>query len=320
MVKAINEAMEQGMTQKQACETFGISTRKYRRWNNSKPPLERIAWNKILPEEREAIIQTAYKEEFLGKPISHIFVHGHDSRRYFASLSTVYKVLAEEKVVRPKIVRKGYQRYIDAHELLEEGFSLLCYDATRFVTDTNIGVWAIPVLLLPYRYLFHIGHVIHSVSSSDLVNSVEEACSLIPESIASTLLAFSDRGSVMKSSFTKRYLTKNLNLPVHFGRPHTPEDQAWIEAFIKTLKYHREAPSHFPQVADVVDWFQRFPSIYNSEPHSSLSYVTPTQALAGLKEVILSQRKQNLYEARKARLAAYHASKYGSPEVVEVSK
>lgn len=320
MVKAINEAIEQGMTQRQTCETFGISTRKYRRWNNSKPPLKRIAWNRILPDERESIIKDAWDERFLGKPISHLFVHGHESRRYCVSMATIYRVLAEEKVVRPKILRKGHQRYIDAHKLLEEGFYLLCYDATRFVTDANIGVWAIPVLLLPYRYLLHIGHVIHSVRSGDLVNSVEEACSLIPESIASTLLAFSDRGSAMKSSFTKRYLTNNLNLPVQFGRPHTPEDQAWIEAFIKTLKYHREAPSHYPQVADVVDWFHRFPSIYNYEPHSSLSYVTPTQAIEGLKEVILSQRKQNLYEARKARLAAYHASKHGSPEVVVVSK
>ncbi len=52
------------------------------------------------------------------------------------------------------------------------------------------------------------GHFIHSVRSNDLVNSVEEACSFIPESIASTLLAFSDRGSAMKSSFTKRYRTQ----------------------------------------------------------------------------------------------------------------
>lgn len=60
--------------------------------------------------------------------------------------------------------------------------------------------------------------------------------------------------------------------------------------------------------------------IYNHEPHSSLGYVTPAQVLAGLKEVILSQRKQNLYEARQARLAAYHASKNGSPEVIGLSK
>ena len=320
MVEAIKEATEQGMTQQQACETFGISVRKHRRWANPKPHFPRIAWNKILPAEKEAIIQAAYEKELLGKPISHIFVHGHDSRRYYVSVSTVYNVLAEEKVVRPKIVRKGHQRHVDAHQLLEEGFYLLCYDGTYFVTDANIGVWAIPVLLLPFRYLLHIGHSLHSVSSQDLINTVEYASTLIPEYITSNLLGYSDRGSAMKAQRTKTYFLKNLNLPVYFGRPHTPEDQPWIEASIKTLKYHRDAPSHFPQVADVLDWFQRFRPIYNNEPHSSLDNVTPAQALVGLKEVILNQRKQNLYEARQARLAAYYASKIGLPEVVEVSK
>ncbi len=320
MVKAIDEAVEQGMTQKQACNTVGLSPRKYRRWAAPKSHSPRIAWNRTLPEEKEAIIQAAYGKELLGKPISHIFVHGHDSRRYYVSLSTVYKVLAEGNDVRPKIVRKGHQRHVDAHQLLEEGFYLLCYDGTYFVTDANIGVWAIPVLLLPFRYLLHIGHSLHSVSSQDLINTVEYASTLIPESIASNLLGYSDRGSAMKAQRTKTYFIKNLNLPVYFGRPHTPEDQPWIEASIKTLKYHRDAPSHFPQVADLVDWFQRFRPIYNNEPHSSLDNVTPAQALAGLKEVILNQRKQNLYEARQARLAAYYASKIGLPEVVGVSK
>ena len=320
VVEVIKEAVEQGMTQNQACETFGISVRKYRRWANPKPHSPRIAWNKILPEEKAAIVEDGWDEKFAGKPISHIFVHGHDSRRYSVSLSTVYKILAEQEVVRPKIVRKGHQRHIDAHKLLEEGFYLLCYDGTHFVTDANVGVWAIPVLLLPSRYLLYIGHSLHSVRSRDLINTVEYASTFIPEYIASNLLGYSDRGSAMKSHHTKAYFIKNLNLPVYFGRPHTPEDQSWIEALIKTLKYHREAPSHFIQVADIIDWFQRFRPIYNNEPHSSLGYVTPAQALAGLKEVILNQRKQNLYEARQVRLAAYHASKNRLPEVVELSK
>lgn len=318
VVKAIKEAIEQGLTQTKACNTFGLSPRKFRRWANPKPLSPHKAWNRILPEEREAIIETAWDERFMGKPLSHLYVYGHESRRYCLSLSTIYKVLSEEKVVRPKIVRKGHQRHIDAHQLLEEGFYLVCYDGTRFVTDTNIGVWAIPVLLLPYRYLLYIGHTLHSVRSSDLINTVEYAYNSIPESMTSNLLAYSDRGGAMKSHHTKAYFIKNLNLPVYFGRPHTPDDEAWIEAFIKTLKYHREAPSHFPQVADVADWLNRFPSIYNHEPHSSLGYVAPAQALAGLKEVILSQRKQNLHEARQARLAAYRASKHRLPEVVGV--
>jgi hypothetical protein len=231
----------------------------------------------------------------------------------------LYRVLAQGRLTRALVIRKNHQPFIDAHDLLDQGFWLLCYDATRFVTDSNIGVWAIPVLILPCRYLLHIGHAIHSVSSSDLIAAVELGCSCVPESVLSNLLAYSDRGPAMKASSTRRYL-KGLNLPVHFGRPHTAQDEGWIEAFIKTLKYHRESPSHFPQVADVVDWLGRFPSIYNNEPHSTLGYVTPAQTLTGIREVILSQRKQNLYQARQARLAAYRASKNTPPEVTEVPK
>jgi hypothetical protein len=320
VVKAIEESMTQGLSQKQACETFGLSPRKYHRWANPKQHCQRKAWNRILPEERQAILDAAWDERFLGRPVSHLFVWGHESGRFCVCLSSVYRVLAQERLTRPKVIRKNYQPFIDAHDLLDQGFSLLCYDATRFVTDSNVGVWAIPVLILPCRYLLHIGYAVHSVSSSDLVNTLEVASCSIPESVISTLLAYSDRGPAMKASSTKRYLTQRLNLPVHFGRPHTPQDQAWIEAFIKTLKYHRQAPSHFPQVADVADWFGRFPSIYNNEPHSTLGYVTPAQTLAGLREVILCQRKLNLYKARQARLAAYRASKNLSPEVTEVPK
>ena len=98
---------------------------------------------------------------------------------------------------------------------------------------------------------------------------------------------------------------------MHFGRPHTPDDEPWIEALIKTLKYHRDCPSHFQQVDDVVSWFKRFPDIYNNDPHSALSYVTPSQTLLGKKEVILAQRKSNLLAARKLRRLNYKTARVG---------
>lgn len=107
----------------------------------------------------------------------------------------------------------------------------------------------------------------------------------------------------MKAIRTKNIVKELLGAPVHYGRPHTPDDEAWIEAFIKTLKYHREVPASFATVDDVVQWLTRFPDIYNNDPHSSLDYVTPLQALSGLKEVILNQRKQNLIAARRLRYA-----------------
>ena len=113
----------------------------------------------------------------------------------------------------------------------------------------------------------------------------------------------------MKASSTKETIKELLGAPVHFGRPHTPDDQAWIEAFIKTLKYHRDAPKVFKLVDDIIQWLGRFPNIYNNDPHSSLSYVTPLEALLGQKEVILNQRKQNLALARLLRYTAWKSSR-----------
>jgi len=310
VVNIISNAITNGITQKGACEIFGIVPRKFRRWAGFKPPKHRSAWNKLFENERNAIESAVWQPELIGKPLSHIYVYGHESGMFFASLSTVYRVLKAKNLVKPLEYRKRTVPYVGVHTLLDEGFSLLCYDGTQFRTDSDIIVWAIPVMILPQRYLLHIGYSVSSISSNDLTRSVKEAYVNIPEYLSGKLLAHSDRGSAMKSSVTKQAIKELLGAPVHFGRPHTPDDQAWIESFIKTLKYHRDAPRSFPLVDDILRWFDRFPNIYNNDPHSSLSYVTPLQALSGQKEVIINQRKQNLATARLLRHTAWQTNRH----------
>jgi len=310
VVNTIKESIVGGLTQKQACEIFGIAPRKFRRWANPKPIKPRTAWNKLLDQERQAIEEAAWLPELIGKPVSHIFVYGHESGKFFASLSSVYRTLKEKNMVEP---RKSWHRntpYVSAYAFLDEGFSLLCYDGSEFTTDSGVIVWAIPVMILPQRYLLHIGHSINGISASDLTQAVKEAYAMLPEHLSSKVIAHSDRGSAMKAASTQRLIKELLGAPVHFGRPHTPDDQPWIEAFIRTLKYHRDAPQSFKLVDDIVQWFGRFPDIYNNDPHSSLSYVTPLQALAGQKEVILNRRKQNLAAACLLRYNAWKMSRF----------
>lgn len=314
MVTIIKDSITQGLSQKKACEIFGIKPRKFRRWANPKPLRPRTAWNKLLEHERQAIEEAAWLPELIGKPISHIYVYGHEKKSFYACLSTVYRVLKSKNLVKSIQYRRRTAPYVSAHELLDQGFSLLCYDGTQFRTNYGTIVWAIPVMILPQRYLLHIGHSINSISSADLTRSVKEAHALIPEHLTGKLLAHSDRGSAMKSSATRQTIKELLGAPVHFGRPNTPDDQAWIESFIKTLKYHRDAPQSFATVADIVRWLERFPDIYNNDPHSSLGYVTPLQALSGQKEVILSQRKQNLAFARLLRYTAWQTNQHSLKE------
>lgn len=309
MVNIINEAINSGLTQKQACLTFGLAPRKFRRWANPKPAKPRIAWNKVLTHEREAIEDAVYTTELIGKPLSHVFVYGHETGKFFASLSTVFRVLKNKNLVKPlDFYRTRKTNYVSAHALLSEGYSLLCYDATQFKTESGVIVWAIPVLILPARYLLHIGYSIIGVSSADLTKTVKEALALLPEHLTNNLLAHSDRGSAMKAVYTQKTVKELLGAPVHYGRPHTPDDEAWIESFIRTLKHHREVPQSFSQVDDIVQWLNRFPEIYNNDPHSAHKYVTPLQALSGQKEVILNQRKSNLTAARLLRYTAWKTS------------
>ena len=328
MVNIISEAVNSGLTQKQACRTFSLVPRKFRRWANPKPVKPRVAWNKILTHECEAIENAVYEPELIGKPLSHVFVYGHETSKFFASLSTVFRVLKSKNLVKPlSFYRTKKINYVSAHALMAEGFSLLCYDATLFITESGVIVWAIPVLILPARYLLHIGYCIGGVSSADLIRAVKEALALLPEHLTKNLIAHSDRGSAMKALATQKIIKELLNAPVHYGRPHTPDDEAWIESFIKTLKHHRDVPHNFVQVDDIVQWLNRFPEIYNNDPHSAHKYVTPLQALSGQKEVILNQRKNNLTAARLLRYTAWKTSTrkavetsvLSAPQVVVVS-
>ena len=296
------------MSQRQACSIFDINPRTFRRWKSWQPSPPQTAWNKLLPHERHAIIDIAWMPALLGKPVTHLFVHGIDHGIVNASLSTFYRVLNAEKLVHPRPSRKRTSSgYVSAHELLDSGFQLLCYDVKLFRTDTGVPVWAIPVLLLPFRFLLTVGHALHSVRSKDLRDAVDEAILQIPDRFLDTLVTHSDRGAAMKSRSTREHLNE-LGVAVHFGRPHTPDDEPWIEALNKSLAYHRDCPEHFPQVADILRWFRRFPDIHNNEPHSALSFVSPAQALLGQKEVILAQRTRKLLSARRQRLAYYHAN------------
>jgi len=215
--------------------------------------------------------------------------------------------------------RRRTPAYVSAHTLLDEGFSLLCYDGTLFKTISGISVWAIPVMILPQRYLLHIGYSLNSICTADLTHAIKEAHALLPEHLAEKVLAHSDRGSAMKSRITKETIKELLDAPVHFGRPHTPDDQAWIESFIKTLKYHRDIPASFATVTDIVSWLERFPDIYNNDPHSTLGYVTPLQTLSGQREVILEQRKKNLALACLLRYTAWQTNQHGFKERSEVA-
>ena len=112
----------------------------------------------------------------------------------------------------------------------------------------------------------------------------------------------------MKGSRTKAHLIGKWNIRLEFARPYTPDDNAWIETFIKYMKYHPECPKYFETVQDVIDWVAKVQRLYNNHPHSSLGYVRPNDEHEGRGEAIRKSRQENLKLAAQKR-RAYRASK-----------
>jgi len=116
------------------------------------------------------------------------------------------------------------------------------------------------------------------------------------------LLAVSDNGPQMRSHSTREFLA-GVHIAQHFGRPHTPTDQAWIETLFGHVK--GEWP-HLEKITDPGDLeaeLDRVRADYNAvRLHAAIGYVTPDDEHQGRGEAIRQARLRGLATARQARI------------------
>jgi hypothetical protein len=109
------------------------------------------------------------------------------------------------------------------------------------------------------------------------------------------LLAVSDNGPQMTSKATAVFMA-GARIAQHFGRPGTPNDQAWVESFFGHLK--GEFP-HLDKITDPGDLeaeLDRLREFYNDiRLHEGIGYVTPNDEHEGRGEAIRAARRAGLH-------------------------
>jgi putative transposase len=127
------------------------------------------------------------------------------------------------------------------------------------------------------------------------------------------LLAVSDNGPQMTSGSTREFMAL-CAIAQHFGRPHTPTDQAWIESLNGHLK------AEYPHLLAIRDPATLRAELavtrehYNSvRLHQGVGYVTPNDEHEGRGDAIRKQRLAGLENARLRRLAWHRQHRHTSP-------
>ncbi|MFF3062585.1 integrase core domain-containing protein, partial [Streptomyces sp. NPDC057909] len=117
------------------------------------------------------------------------------------------------------------------------------------------------------------------------------------------LLAVSDNGPQMTSADTRAFMAACL-IAQHFGRPHTPNDQAWIESLFGHVK------GEWPHLEKIRDPFELEAELdvvreqYNTvRLHAGIGYVTPDDEHSGRADAIRTARQTGLQQAQADRIA-----------------
>ena len=295
----IATAQDQGVSARRSCALLVISHRRIVRWQAHErqglgladgTPGPRAALHRLLPEEIERIAALAIRQEYVDLSHRILAVTAGDKGLFFASFSTVYRVLQ----ARDLMTARGPGGHHNGRSLRPVRKELTapnqrwCWDISYLLTLEK-GVYLYLYLLLDEfsRKALHwrIGWTQTATEDQrpELLN---------------------DRGRQTKAK-PIRQLCEDHHMPQLFSRPRTPNDNPFIESAFSTVKRAPEYPGQFLDDAEAATYFQRYFDWYNNQHyHAGIDYVTPHQAHTGLRGEIVARRLSQQHAQRLRRRAA----------------
>lgn len=296
-----------------ACAAFGVNERSWRHRRQAaqgrgrqRPSRASATGRQAHPAsltagERDVIVETLCSQRFCDLAPAQVYTTLLDEGVYLCSERQMYRVLAERGLVRERR-RGGHQR----HGL---------YSVPRLEADApnQVWTWDITALRGPHkgvRYFLYtivdiysraiVGWTIHeSESENHARRLIREACRryLVDRD---QLVIHADRGSPMIAG-TVAELLNELGVGKSHSRPRVSNDNPYIEAHFKTLKYRPDYPDRFDSIKAARTWMRRFVHWYNEvHYHSAIGYLHPADLHDGRHDAVVERRQATLDAAAAA--------------------
>ncbi len=310
----IEWAKQRGISATRVCELLMISRRRVVRWQKDKQdnaldnlkPGPKDPLHRLLPEERQAVLDMAKAEEYGDLSHRTLAVTAWDLGLFFLSFSSVYRILVTSGLMS----MRGTHRHHNGHSLPP---------ARKELTGPNQRwCWDISYLLTHEKGLYLYLYVLMDEYSRKVIawlvgwhQRTEEARYLIEKALMSENIldlpedrrpeVINDRGSQMRAKSIKR-MFEDHQMPQVFARPRTPNDNPFVESLFGTVKTAPYYPGRFLDCAEADQYFDRYFWWYNMEHlHSGIEYVTPDQCHRGFRESIVAQRRVKLKKQQELR-------------------
>lgn len=302
----VGEAESRGARRAKACDILGISARTYERW--SLVPTEtdkrcgpiQAPENKLTADEQAQVIALVNQPEYRNLSPEQVVAKAADNGIYIASERTIRRVLKRASLAKYRERSRPATNAKPREFVANRPLQVLTWDIT-YVRNSNIRGGHF------FLYLFTdiwsrriVGAEVHDAQSTELAGELLAKVCRDNEIKANSVL-HADNGAPMKGA-TMLATMHALGIVKSFSRPGVSDDNPFIEALFRHLKYAPSYPTKgFASLEEARAWVKRFVDWYNNEHlHSSIAYVTPEQRHSGDDIAILENRRRVYETARNA--------------------
>ena len=311
LVRDIEQACADGSRLAPACALAGIDTCTLRRWTagdgsiqaDRRPDAERPAPSHALSEtERAQIVAVVNEPRFAETPPARIVPALADEGIYIASESSFHRVLRAHGQMnrRGRAQPPRMSRPPTTHIATRPG-DVWCWDMT-FLPAQIQGRWFYFYLILDLYSRKIIGFELHDTDGAEHAAHLARRTALAEGVHAKPVrpVLHGDNGATLKAT-TVLAMLHWLGIEPSYSRPRVSDDNAFVEALFRTVKYRPEFPlKGFADLDAARQWAVRFVHWYNHEHrHSGIRYVTPAQRHAGQDGPVLAARHAVYQGARR---------------------
>ena len=304
------ELTSAGVPTRQAAALTGVpratATRRIARQHQPDPepaPARPDPVNKLTAVERAVVLGVLNSDEFVDKPPLQVYAILLERGEYVGSVSTMYRVLAENRQVRERR-RQASHPPRKVPELIATGpGQVYSWDITKLAGPAK-GVYYDAYVMIDIFSRYIVGAIVHSCEDGVLAKEMMlDAFGLhgTPE------VVHSDGGPSMTSK-TVRTLLADLGVTASRSRPHVSNDNPYSEALFKTMKYLPVFPERFGSLTQAREFLGEFVHAYNHHHrHTGIGMHTPADLHYGLADAIDRDRDATLETARAA-----HPERFGT--------
>jgi len=248
--------------------------------------------------EREKVRETLNSERFVDCSPRQVYGTLLDEEIYLCSVSTMYRILAENQEVRERRNQKSHPAYTKPELVATAPNQVWTWDITNTSAALSTSLRGPVTHVYYYLYTildifsrFVVGYMIAERELAYLAKQlVADSCekqNIVPDQ----LILHADRGSSMTSK-TLALLLADLGVDKSHLRPYVSNDNPYSEAQFKTMKYRPDYPDRFGCLADARTWAQPFFDWYNNQHrHVGLGLMTPATVHYGLAEELTAKRQ-----------------------------